>query len=192
MDGSEGSAMSHHHHRPLEGKRAALPIGPLFEDTEATYPLYRLREAGAEVVVVGLKAGETIRGKKGQELETEAAAAELSAEELDLLVLPGGYGPDKLRTDEGVKRLVRDMNERGKPIAFICHAGWIPVSAGILEGRRATSYHTIADDMRNAGAVWEDAEVVVDGNLVSSRKPDDLPAFMDALIEVASRTEVVA
>jgi protease I len=192
MDGSEGSAMSHHHHRPLEGKRAALPIGPLFEDTEATYPLYRLREAGAEVVVVGLKAGETIRGKKGQELETEAAAAELSAEELDLLVLPGGYGPDKLRTDEGVKRLVRDMNERGKPIAFICHAGWIPVSAGILEGRRATSYHTIADDMRNAGAVWEDTEVVVDGNLVSSRKPDDLPAFMDALIEVASRTEVVA
>jgi protease I len=192
MDGSEGSAMSHHHHRPLEGKRAALPIGPLFEDTEATYPLYRLREAGAEVVVVGLKAGETIRGKKGQELDTEAAAAELSAEELDLLVLPGGYGPDKLRTDEGVKRLVRDMNERGKPIAFICHAGWIPVSAGILEGRRATSYHTIADDMRNAGAVWEDAEVVVDGNLVSSRKPDDLPAFMDALIEVASRTEVVA
>jgi protease I len=192
MDGSEGSAMSRHHHRPLEGKRAALPIGPLFEDTEATYPLYRLREAGAEVVVVGLKAGETIRGKKGQELETEAAAAELSAEELDLLVLPGGYGPDKLRTDEGVKRLVRDMNERGKPIAFICHAGWIPVSAGILEGRRATSYHTIADDMRNAGAVWEDAEVVVDGNLVSSRKPDDLPAFMDALIEVASRTEVVA
>jgi protease I len=192
MDGSEGSAMSHHHHRPLEGKRAALPIGPLFEDTEATYPLYRLREAGAEVVVVGLKAGETIRGKKGQELETEAAAAELSAEELDLLVLPGGYGPDKLRTDEGVKRLVRDMNERGKPIAFICHAGWIPVSAGILEGRRATSYHTIADDMRNAGAVWEDAEVVVDGNLVSSRKPDDLPAFMDALIEVASRTEVAA
>jgi protease I len=184
--------MSHHQHRPLEGKRAALPIGPLFEDTEATYPLYRLREAGAEVVVVGLKAGETIRGKKGQELETEAAAAELSAEELDLLVLPGGYGPDKLRTDEGVKRLVRDMNERGKPIAFICHAGWIPVSAGILEGRRATSYHTIADDMRNAGAVWEDAEVVVDGNLVSSRKPDDLPAFMDALIEVASRTEVVA
>jgi protease I len=192
MDGSEGSAMSRHHHRPLEGKRAALPIGPLFEDTEATYPLYRLREAGAEVVVVGLKAGETIRGKKGQELDTEAAAAELSAEELDLLVLPGGYGPDKLRTDEGVKRLVRDMNERGKPIAFICHAGWIPVSAGILEGRRATSYHTIADDMRNAGAVWEDAEVVVDGNLVSSRKPDDLPAFMDALIEVASRTEVVA
>jgi protease I len=90
--------VSHHDHRPLEGKRAAMPIGPLFEDTEATYPLYRLREAGAEVVVVGLKAGETIKGKKGQELETEAAASELSAEELDLLVLPGGYGPDKLRT----------------------------------------------------------------------------------------------
>jgi protease I len=184
--------MTHHHDSPLEGKRAAMPIGPLFEDTEATYPLYRLREAGAEVVIAGVKAGETVKGKKGQELVTEVAASELSADELDLLVLPGGYGPDKLRTDEGVKRLVRDMNERRKPIAFICHAGWIPVSAGILEGRRVTSYHTIADDVRNAGAEWEDAEVVVDGNLVSSRKPDDLPAFMNALIEVASTERVAA
>jgi protease I len=107
-------------------------------------------------------------------------------------VLPGGYGPDKLRTDGGVKRLVHEMNEQGKPIAFICHAGWIPISAGILDGRRATSYHTIADDMRNAGCEWEDAEVIVDGNLISSRKPDDLPAFMSALIEVVTSAQVVA
>jgi protease I len=184
--------MTHHEHRPLEGKRAAMPIGPLFEDTEATYPLYRLREAGAEVVIVGLEAGETVKGKKGQELEVEAAASSISSQDFDLLVLPGGYGPDKLRTDDGVKHLVRQMNEQGKPIAFICHAGWIPVSAGILDGRRATSYHTIADDMRNAGCEWKDAEVVIDGNLVSSRKPDDLPAFMNALIEIATRAEVTA
>jgi protease I len=178
--------MTHHEHSPLERMRAAMPIGPMFEDTEATYPLYRLREAGAEVVIIGLEAGATVTGKKGQELQTEAAAADMSAEDFDLLVLPGGYGPDKLRTNDGIKRLVREMDEQGKPIAFICHAGWIPVSAGILDGRHATSYHTIADDMRNAGCVWEDSEVVVDGNLVSSRKPDDLPAFMNALIEVAA------
>jgi protease I len=184
--------MTHHNHRPLEGKRAALPVGPLFEDTEATYPLYRLREAGAEVVIVGTAAGETVTGKKGQELEIEAAAADISANELDLLVIPGGYGPDKLRTDPGVKELVREMNEQGKPIAFICHAGWIPISAGILEGRRVTSYPTIADDLKNAGAQWEDSEVVVDGNLISSRNPGDLPAFMSALIEVATKEKVAA
>jgi protease I len=184
--------MTHHEHRSLEGKRAAMPVGPLFEDSEATYPLYRLREEGAEVVIVGLEAGQTVTGKKGQELEVEAAAADTTADEYDLLVLPGGYGPDKLRTDSGIKRLVREMNEQGKPVAFICHAGWIPASAGILAGRRVTSYPTIADDLKNAGAEWEDSEVVVDGNLVSSRKPDDLPAFMNALIEVATRAEVAA
>lgn len=170
---------------PLAGKRAAMLVGPLFEDSEAVYPMYRLREAGAEVVVAGLKAGDTVKGKKGQELELEASAAALSAAEFDLLVLPGGYGPDKLRTDPDVKRLVRDFHEQGKPIGFICHAGWIPASAGIVSGRRVTSYGSIADDLRNAGALWEDAEVVVDGNLVSARRPDDLPAFMRTLIEVA-------
>jgi deglycase len=184
--------MSHHEHRALEGKRAALPVGPLFEDTEATYPLYRLREAGAEVVIVGVSAGQTVKGKKGQELKTGAAAADVSADDFDLLVIPGGYGPDKLRTDPGIKELVRRMDEQGKPIAFICHAGWIPISAGIVEGRRVTSYPTIADDLKNAGARWEDAEVVIDGNLVSSRNPNDLPAFMSALIEVATRERVGA
>jgi protease I len=98
----------------------------------------------------------------------------------------GGYGPDKLRTDDGVLALVRGMHEQGKLIAFICNAGWVLASAGILEGRRATSVANIADDMRNAGAQWEDSEVVVDGNLVSSRHPGDLPVFLPALIEAAS------
>lgn len=178
--------MTHHTH-PMDGKRVALPIGPLFEDVEATYPLYRLREAGAEVTIVGTEAEQTVTGKKGQSLRTEKAAADLSVDDVDVLVLPGGYGPDKLRTDDGIKRLVRGMDEAGKPIAFICHAGWIPASAGVLSGRRVTSYPSIVDDMRNAGADWVDEAVVVDGNLISSRKPDDLPAFLEAIIEVGAR-----
>jgi protease I len=177
--------------KPLEGRRAAVMVGPLFEDIEALYPLYRLREAGAVVGVIGSTAGETVEGKKGQLLEVEQAADDLLADDLDLVVIAGGYGPDKLRTDEGVLRLVRDLNEQDKPIAFICHAGWVPASAGIVGGRVVTSAPSIADDLRNAGAEWKDAEVVVDGNLVSSRGPDDLPAFLRATIELAARTPAV-
>ena len=184
--------MTHHSHQPLEGKRAAVMIGPLFEDTEATYPYYRLQEAGAEVELIGLEAGVEVKGKHGQPLTADRAAADVAAGDLDLLVIAGGYGPDKLRADDGVKRLVRELDEAGKPIAFICHAGWVPVSAGILDGRRCTSVQQIADDLRNAGAEWEDSEVVVDGNLVSSRRPEDLPAFMRELIGVAERESVAA
>jgi protease I len=176
----------------LAGKSAAVMIGPRFEDTEATYPYYRLQEEGAEVQLIGIEVGQELTGKHGQPLTTDGAASDLSAEDLDLLVIAGGMGPDKLRTDDGVQRLVREMDVAGKPIAFICHAGWVPASAGILEGRRVTSYPTIADDCRNAGAIWEDAEVVVDGNLISSRRPDDLPAFMGAVIEVAVGETVTA
>jgi protease I len=137
------------------------------------------------VSLVGIDREQKVRGKHGIELITDHAAADLVPEDLDILVIAGGYGPDKLRTDEGVKALVRGMHERGKPIAFICHAGWVPISAGIVAGRRVTSVPAIADDMVNAGAEWEDSEVVVDGNLVSSRRPPDLPAFMRALIGVA-------
>jgi protease I len=179
--------MTHHQHdEPLEGKRAAIAVGPLFEDIEALYPLYRLREAGATVETIGLEAGTTVNGKKGGELEVERAASDVSAEDLDVLVVAGGYAPDKLRLDEGLLTLVRELDEQGKPVAFICHAGWVPISAGIVEGRRCTGNPSIADDVRNAGGEWEDAEVVVDGNLISSRKPDDLPAFMRATIEVAA------
>ena len=179
--------MTHHEHdRPLEGKRAAVAVGPLYEEIEALYPLYRLREAGAEVEIIGSEAGATLPGKRGDEIEVERAAGDLSAGDLDLLVIAGGYGPDKLRMDEGLLTLVRDLDGQGKPIAFICHGGWVPVSAGILAGRRVTGNPAIEDDARNAGAEWEDAEVVVEGNLISSRKPDDLPAFMREMIEVAA------
>ena len=183
--------MTHHEHdRPLEGKRAAVAVGPLYEEIEALYPLYRLREAGAEVQIIGAEAGTTLPGKRGDEIEVDRAAGDLSAGDLDLLVIAGGYGPDKLRMDEGLLTLVRDLDGQGKPIGFICHGGWVPVSAGILAGRRVTGNPAIEDDARNAGAEWEDAEVVVEGNLISSRKPDDLPAFMREMIEVAARAPV--
>ena len=134
----------------------------------------------------------TLPGKRGDEIETEVAAGDLAAGDLDLLVIAGGYGPDKLRLDEGLLQLVRDLDGQGKTIAFICHGGWVPVSAGIVEGRRMTGNPSIEDDVRNAGAQWEDSEVVVDGNLVSSRNPDDLPAFMRATIEVAAHAEAPA
>jgi deglycase len=172
---------------PLEGMTAGVMIGPLFEDVEATYPYYRLQEAGATVLLVGIEAGATVTGKYGQELQTDRAASGLSADDLDILVIAGGFGPDKLRVDSGVLGLVRGMHDQSKPIAFICHAGWVTISAGIIKGRRATSVEQIADDMRNAGAEWEDSEVVVDGNLVSSRRPPDLPAFMRETIALAAK-----
>ena len=178
--------MTHHTHRPLQGMTAAVMIGPNFEDTEATYPYYRLQEAGAAVTIIGIEEGELI-GKHGQPLEVERAASDVDAEQLDILVIAGGMGPDKLRADGGVLELVRAVDSAGKPLAFICHAGWVPVSAGILDGRRVTSVPQIADDLRNARAEWEDAVVVVDRNLVSSRRPADLPAFMRELIGVAER-----
>lgn len=177
--------MTHHTDQPLEGMRAAVMVGPLFEDSEAIYPYYRLQEAGATTTWVGLEREQVVTGKHGIEITTDHAASELVAEELDVLVIAGGFGPDKLRADEGVLDLVRGVHGQGKPLAFICHAGWVPVSAGILAGHRCTSVPQIADDLRNAGARWEDAEVVVDGTLVSSRRPPDLPAFMRALIGVA-------
>ena len=185
--------MTHHEHdQPLEGRRAAVAVGPLYEEIEALYPLYRLREAGAEVEVIGAEAGTTLPGKRGDQIETERAAGDLSAADLDLLVIAGGYGPDKLRMDDGLLALVRDLDEQDKPIAFICHGGWVPASAGIVAGRRVTGNPAIVDDMRNAGAEWEDAEVVVDGNLISSRKPDDLPAFLRAMIEVLAHAPAPA
>jgi protease I len=174
--------MTDHEQEPLSGKRAAVLIGEPFEDPEAVYPYYRLQEAGATVGLIGLTADVVVKGRWGMELTTDEAVVDVLPDDLDILVIAGGYGPDKLRTDEGVKALVRGMHEQGKPIAFICHAGWVPISAGILAGRRVTSIPAIADDMRNAGAEWEDSEVVVDGNLVSSRRPADLPVFMRTLI----------
>ncbi len=154
----------------------------LFEDVELLYPVHRLREEEVEVVVAGLHAGE-VTGKKGHgPLKVDTTVDEVDAGAFDALVIPGGFAPDKLRRSEEVLSLVESFNASSKPIAFICHAGWVPISAGVIKGRRATSVSAIRDDMVNAGADWVDEACVVDGNLISARTPADLGPWMKALL----------
>jgi len=154
----------------------------LFEDMELLYPVFRLREEGVVVTVAGLD-DQPVHGKKGYgPLAVDTTVDELSADTFDALVVPGGFAPDKLRRSAKVLDLVRDFDAAGKPIAFICHAGWVPISAKILKGRRATSVGAIRDDMENAGVHWVDEATVVDGNLISARTPDDLGPWMKALL----------
>lgn len=170
----------------LTGKRIAVLAANLYEDNELWYPRIRLTEAGAEVKTIGAKAGETYQSKHGHPVTADLAADQARAADFDAVVIPGGFAPDYLRRQPAMIAFVRDMFNQGKLVAFICHAGWVPISAGILKGRRATSFYSIRDDMVNAGAKWEDAEVVADGNLISSRNPNDLPAFCRAIIEKLS------
>ena len=153
-----------------------------FEDMELLYPFHRLREGEVEVTVASL-GGRPVTGKKGHgPVTVDAATDDVEADGYDALVIPGGYAPDKLRRHDHVLDLVRDFDRDAKPIAFICHAGWVPISAGIVKGRRATSVAAIRDDMVNAGVDWVDEETVVDGNLISARTPDDLGPWMKAII----------
>lgn len=158
-------------------------IHDAFEDLEFWYPTLRLREAGHTVHVLGEKAGTTWHGKYGVPAESSHSFESISPEDYDLLLVPGGWAPDKLRRFQPVLELVREMDRQGKVIGQICHAGWVLVSAGILKGRTVTSTPGIRDDMTNAGATWVDKAVVVDGNLVSSRRPPDLPEYGKALLE---------
>jgi protease I len=167
----------------LKGKRVALLVEEMFNTHEFWYPYYRLKEAGAEVVVVGTGSAAKYNGKPGTEVKPDVSADRVSAAEFDGVVIPGGYAPDHMRRSAPMVKLVRDLFENRKPVAAICHAGWMLASAGILKGKTATSVSAIRDDVVNAGAEWVDREVVVDGNLITSRKPDDLPAFMKAIIE---------
>ena len=160
----------------LEGKRVAVLAERDFEDLELWYPLLRLKEAGAEVVVVGM--GEsTYKGKHGVEVKVDATPREVSAVSLDGVVVPGGWAPDRLRRDPTVLSLVRDVFNRGKLVASICHGPSVLISARILQGRKVTGVIAVKDDIEFAGGTYIDAEVVVDGNLVTSRTPRDLPAF---------------
>jgi protease I len=165
----------------LEGRTVLFFAAPLYEDLELWYPKIRLEEEGARTVVAGL--GErSYQGKRGYPVTVDASVDEVGAGEFDGLVIPGGYAPDILRRSPRVLQLVRDIYGAGKPVAFICHAGWVPISAGILRGKKGTSVGAIKDDLVNAGLLWEDSPVVVDGNLISSRTPADLPQFCRALI----------
>jgi protease I len=171
----------------LAGRKVLLLAADLFEDMELLYPLYRLREEDVAVTVAGLD-DHPVMGKKGHgPVSVDTVVDGLAAQDFDGLVIPGGYAPDKLRRSPAVLGLVRDFDEARKPIAFICHAGWVPISAKILKGRRATSVAAIRDDMVNAGTDWVDDAAVVDGNLISARTPDDLGPWMKALLEALDR-----
>ena len=166
----------------LSGARVLLLAADLFEDIEFLYPLHRLREEGADVVTAS-PGGVAVTGKKGHGPVTmDTRTNDVAAGDFTALVIPGGFAPDKLRQDPHVLDLVRAFDASEKPVAFICHAGWVPISAGILVGRRATSVGAIKDDMVNAGAEWVDEEAVVDGNLISARDPGDLGPWMKAVI----------
>lgn len=170
----------------LSGKRFALFVETIFNDQEFWYPYYRLKEAGAEVSVVGSGSADRYTGKSGTVARVDLPASKVDPDQYDGVVIPGGYAPDHMRRHRAMKDLVRKMDEQGKVVAAICHAGWLLVSAGILQGRTVTSFSAIRDDLVNAGASWVDQEVVRDGNLVTSRTPDDLPAFMRTIIKVAA------
>lgn len=169
----------------LTRKRVLIFVGDDYEDLELQYPKYRLREAGAEVVVAGLEAGVTHKGKHGYPQKSEARLADLSADDFDGLVVPGGWMPDKLRRYDEVTSITRAIHEQGKCLASICHGGWINISADVVKGFRYTSTPGIKDDLVNAGvSEWVDEEVVVDRHHVSSRRPDDCPAFCAAILRV--------
>jgi protease I len=163
--------------------RVAMLLDDMFEDSEFRVPCDRLREAGHEVVVVGLAAGKQVTGKKEKErVRTDVAAADVSAEAFDAVVIPGGYSPDHLRMDVKMVALTRDTFLAGKPLAAVCHAPWMLVEADVADGRTVTSWPSIRTDLINAGARWVDREVVEDGNLITSRKPADLEAFSQAIL----------
>ncbi len=167
----------------IKGKRILMFVEDLYEDLELWYPKIRLTEAGAEVVVAAPQKGKIYKGKNGYPFKSSISIDEVSGEDFDGLILSGGFAPDKLRRLKKVKAITRQMHEQGKLIAHICHGGWIAISAGIMNGFTCTSTPGIKDDLTNAGAKWVDEPVVVDRNMVSSRRPDDLPQFCRAIIE---------
>jgi protease I len=173
--------------------RIAIVLGPDFEDSEFDVPRTTLQGKGHDVTVIGTSKWTKLTGKRGDVSVTiDATVDEVDPGEFEALVIPGGYSPDHLRIDDSVVRFVRDVANRGVPVAAICHAGSLLIDADLVDGRMVTSWPSIRTDLVNAGAVWVDEEVVIDGNLITSRKPDDLPAFVDAIDRALARPEVVA
>ena len=170
--------------------KVAFIVDEMFEDSEFRVPYDRVVEAGHEAIVVGLEAGKTIEGKKGDEkITTEVAIQDVTADQFDALVIPGGYSPDKIRSDGKMVELTRRIAESRKPIAAICHAGWMLAEADLVRGKTVTSWPSIKTDLINAGAHWVDQEVVEDENIITSRKPDDLDAFTKTLLsQIEQRT----
>ncbi len=180
----------------LNGKKVAILVADGFEQVELTEPRKALDEAGAETRIVSPSKGK-VKGWQhtewGDELPVDVPLGQARADEFDALLLPGGVtNPDHLRRKPEVLRFVKAFFDAGKPVAAICHGPWTLIDAGVARGRKMTSYETIQIDLKNAGVDWVDQEVVVDGNLVTSRKPDDIPAFNRAIVELFARAEVPA
>jgi protease I len=175
----------------LQGLRAAVLVEQQYQEMEVWYPIYRLREAGCKVTLVGPEAGKSYPSKLGYPAVSDKAVKDVSADDFDILVIPGGFAPDFLRRTEAMIKLTSDMAEQGKVVAAICHGPWVLCSTQALKNRKATCFFAIKDDVINAGAKYTDAEVVVDGNIITSRKPDDLPAFMVAIMKTAQSLKLV-
>ena len=172
----------------LHGKRIAILAENMYQEMELWVPYYRFKEEGAEVKVVGAGGAKAYTSKHGYPVNVDVQADQVKAVEFDAVVVPGGYAPDVMRRHPAMVALVREAVQQGKIVAAICHAGWMLVSAGVLKGRKATSFFSIKDDLLAAGADWLDQELVVDGNLITSRTPDDLPAFCRAIIAALSKS----
>jgi len=170
----------------LNGKHIAIMLDEQYQELEVWYPYFRFIEAGANVTLVAGVAGRTYSSKLGYPCTSNMEAADVRAADFDAVVIPGGWAPDYMRRDETMVRFVQDAAKAGVVLAAICHGGWMLCSTDVLKGKRATSFMAIRHDMVNAGAEWVDEEVVVDGNVITARKPDDLPAFCRAIIEALS------
>ena len=168
----------------IEGKRIAILVEKDFEDSELMEPLRVMKDAGARVVIVGSGSNRSYKGKRGiTTITIDATADKVKAEDFHAIIIPGGYAPDKMRLYQPMVDLVKKAHDEGKLIAAICHGPQLLISAGIVKGRRVTSWPSIAVDLKNAGAIWVDEPVVKDGNIITSRKPADLPKFNKMIIE---------
>jgi protease I len=168
----------------IKGKKILILVETFYNEFEFWYPYYRLKEAGADVTVVGSGSAETYLSKAGLPAKVDTTADKVTTADYDGIIIPGGYAPDHMRRFPAMVKLVKDFTDQGKLVAAICHAGWMLVSADVVRGKTATSFFSIKDDLTNAGCRWVDKEVVVDGKLVTSRTPDDLPAFMRTIIGI--------
>lgn len=166
----------------LKNKRIAVLAEEQYDLLELWYPAIRMQEEGAKVDIIGT-GKESYKSKEGKVVEVDLNAEDANADDYDGIIIPGGFAPDKMRRYPAILDLVQKINAEGKPVAFICHAGWVPISAKIVDGKKVTSTIGIKDDLENAGAIWLDQEVVVDGNFITSRSPRDLPAFCQAIIK---------
>lgn len=176
----------------LAGKRVAILVEDGFEDRELTGPRDALAAAGATVTIVGPTSGAEFRGKRGEAVVTsDLAAGAARIKDFDALVVPGGYAPDKMRMRHAMVDLAREAMDAGKPVAAICHGPQLLISANVLRGRTLTCWPSIAIDVKNAGGLYVDKPVVEDGNLITSRKPDDVPMFSDAIIRALARVQVL-